>query len=189
MMGFEPLRIALSAQSGAVHFGAGELFADLGRDIFGVLLGVAMAQKNGFGIFQLSGFTHMLDKGVKGLAAAAHLFDRDQMTLVVNVKNRLDAEHGADKGRRAADASAALQMVEVIDGEPVCEVVAVVNHPLLELLHGKARALLLHGIVHQKALAHGSGKRVHHDDGAFRESGAQLFDRHTGAVVRAGEAG
>ena len=50
---------------------------------------------------------------------AAHLGYVDQMSLVIHVQNRLNSKCIPHKGRRRADATASLQIHQVIHGKPM----------------------------------------------------------------------
>ena len=106
------------------------------------------------GVFRVhSELAELLGKRPDGGASAADLEHIDEVALVVNVEHGLDVEQTADKGCRCAHAPAALEIDQIIHGEPVADMQAGVFTELCDLLYGGAVVLLLHRQVDQKAVA------------------------------------
>ena len=127
-------------------------------------------------------------QGVQGLAAAANLGDGNQMAGVVYMENRLNAQHGAEKGRCRGNPAAPFQVVQIVYGEPVAQMEFVLLEPLVNFVDRFAVHLHFGGVIGQQPFAHGGGKGIHHVDFPLRIFGGQLFFGHQGALAGAAEA-
>ncbi|MPM65390.1 hypothetical protein SDC9_112286 [bioreactor metagenome] len=115
-----------------------------------------------------------------------HLFDCDKVALVVHVHDGFDVENRGDGRRRAADASAALEVNQIVHREPVHETLLVRFHPGGERVEIE-RLLLARRVVHGQAFAERGGDGVDYDDLALGIFGGELVCGDVRGLHRAGE--
>ena len=109
------------------------------------------------------------------------------MAGVVHVQHGLEAERVADKRGGGADASAALEIDEIVHREPVAEMEAVVEHDLFALLDRAALALFLHGHIKQQTEPAGRAERINAADVTLGILFAQLLRGDAPGVVCAAQ--
>ena len=109
------------------------------------------------------------------------------MAGVVHVQHGLEAERVADERGGGADASAALEIDEIVHREPVAEMEAVVEHDLFAFLDRAALALFLHGHIKQQTEPTGRAERINAADVALGILFAQLLRGDAPGVVCAAQ--
>lgn len=137
------------------------LLCQHGGKFFRLVFAVAVAEKHDivYRVYrQLGKFVHQCCNGV---FSASHLTYTDQSALVVHMDDGLDAQHIAHDRRRGADASAPLEVNEILCCDPM-------GDPQLQFLDiggsflkGCAGKLLLLCQIYQHSLSGGGRERVH----------------------------
>ena len=92
---------------------------------------------------------------------------RRQVAVVVHIDDGLDVQHGTDDGGGGADAAAALQVAQVVHGDPVADVQLVLLHPGGQLFDGHAGIALVGSVPDQQTLTQSGAEGVDHVDGAL----------------------
>ena len=110
--------------------------------------------------WQHSGF-HAVRQCLQRSLPSPRLSDGYQMALIVHMHNRLYAEHGAYRGGGGGNAPAPLEVIQIVNGEPVAHVQLFAFNKVPHLLYGRALFLFLRGIVCYHALAEGRGECIH----------------------------
>ena len=105
------------------------------------------------------------------------------MAGVIHVQHGLEAERVADERGGGADASAALEIDEIVHREPVAEMEAVVKNDLFTFLDRAALPLFLHGHIKQQTEPAGRAERIDAADIAFGVLFAQLLRSDAPGVV------
>ena len=111
---------------------------------------------------------HVVDERLDCLATAARFFHGNKAAFVVDVHHGFDIEQRARPCARAAHASAAEQEHQIVDGEPVAQVVARFAHEISDFFKRRARFLFLAGQIYEHAFAARCRERF---DGAERALG------------------
>ena len=186
------------------HTGAG-VGADYGSDITGddILYAVlfpnqrfqsgsilgAVTVGNEGGVEIDAGFAHLLNQQLHGSLTAANLGGIDEMTVVVNVDDGFDVQHGAHHGGGGADTAAPLQMSKVIHGDPVADVQLVFFNPVPQGIDVQTLVPLVAGIPYQQTLAQGSAEAVHHIDLPVGIGFPQILGGNDSGLVSSGKTG
>lgn len=123
-----------------------------------------------------------------GLLIPAHLAAGNDVARLVAAQDGLDAEHRADQRRRAGDAPAALEVVEIVHREELAHVGAARENAVADLLKAPARAQQLRRLEHLQALAERGGIGVDGHDFGVRIFFPQLLRRERRGVRRAADA-
>ena len=126
-------------------------------------------------------------KDADAAAATRHLFHNCQMAFLINVHNRLDTHERADNRAGCRQAAAAIEEHQVIDGEPVNQVLNMLLDPLGVLLDGHALFAVLQRIMHQQALACRRASAVNHDDFLIRVLRRKFLRRVRCGGISAGQ--
>ena len=130
------------------------------RQILRVLEAVAVADEDSLvSAWQHSGF-HAVRQCLQRSLPSPRLSDGYQMALIVHMHNRLYAEHGAYRGGGGGNAPAPLEVIQIVNGEPMAHMQLFVFNEVPHLLYGRALFLFLRGIVCYHALAEGRGERL-----------------------------
>lgn len=146
-----PIRMYLHAQA------AGEWALNIG------------VQDDAHGFLLIGDVLHRLLKDVAHrLAAATHFTRGGKLAFERFGQDGLQVQQRAECRRRRGDASAALEVLQVIHCEPRLCAELVVLQPLGDFLHRFARAVHLMRLEDENRLRRGDGQRVHHDELAFR---------------------
>ena len=130
---------------------------------------------------------HAVEKRMDGLLASAHLFEGNEVSLVVDMHHRLDVEQSARPGIGAADAPAAEQEHEVVDREPVGEPEAVVVQPLQNFVDAGSLRAHRGGVIDEKPFAARCRVRIDMADGALGVIGRQGIEQGGDGCIRAGK--
>ena len=131
----------------------------------------------------------MRDLCADGLLAAARLFGHAQFAFLIDVQQRLDLQHRADGRRRGGNASAVLEVIKGIDGEPVADFQAVFFHPRGQLFDGQALLLLAGSFADEHRFADGGAEGIHDDQLALRVFLAKFLCAQVGGLQRTRQAG
>ena len=108
-------------------------------------------------------FLHPLEQCLERSGAPAALADEDQVTLVIDMQHRFNAQHRAEHRRRLGNAAAAVQVHQVVDREPVAQVQPVFLQPAGVVLDRHTFVAVHHRVVGQQPLAQRRRQAVHHD--------------------------
>ena len=156
--------------------------------VFGVLDAVTVADEHGL-TGRIDGrLLHTVYQRTDGGFAAAGLADVGQLAVVVGVHDGLDLKRCAEKGRRGGDTAAALEVHEIVHGEPVAQMRAERLKVGGKLLHGSALALLLDGVVNEQALTEGGAEAVDGHDLPLGIFFAQLRGGNDAGLIGGAEA-
>ena len=109
------------------------------------------------------------------------------MTFLINVHNRLDTHERTDNRAGCRQAAAAIEEHQVIDGEPVNQVLNMLLDPLCVLLDGHALFAVLQRIMHQQPLACRRASAVNHDDFLIRVLRRKFLRRVRCGGISAGQ--
>ena len=169
------------------EIGDAEAFGYFRLKQFDILDAVAVSDEDGLRCWLDGGFLHMVDKGFDGLLASANFFHRNKSALAVNVKHRLDIEHRARPGARAAHASAAEQKHQVVDGEPVAQMVSRLHDEIAHFIERCSFLRLLAGEVYEHALPARCRERLFGSQGALRVFFGELLHEKGRCLVGSGK--
>ena len=90
---------------------------------------------------------HLVDQPAEGLLAAAGLADVNQVAIIVDVQERLDAEGRTHHRRHLGDPPAPVEVEEVVDGEVVDEFQPVAGDGGSQLVEGLPLLFQLYRVV------------------------------------------
>ena len=135
-------------------------------------------QDDAHGFLLIGDVLHRLLKDVAHrLAAATHFARGGKLAFERFGQDGLQVQQRAECRRRRGDASAALEVLQVIHCEPRLCAELVVLQPLGDFLHRFARAVHLMRLEDENRLRRGDGQRVHHDELTFRVLFQQFLAR------------
>ena len=117
---------------------AGDFRLDDVRQRVRLILAIAMADENHLPFRVDDMLLDAVGKDTDAAAATRHLLHNCQMTFLINVHNRLDTHKRTDNRAGCRQAAAAIEEHQVIDGEPVNQVLNMLLDPLCVLLDGHA---------------------------------------------------
>ena len=95
---------------------------DFCRNVFCVVEAVAMGDKDVRIIEALDLCFHFCDESVERRFASADFTDVDELSVFIDVQDRFDAEHRADKRSCSGNTAAAIQVVQIVNGEIVADI-------------------------------------------------------------------
>ena len=99
-------------------------------------------------------FAHLVDQpGQRGFTSAC-LADVNQMSGIIHVQERFNAQRHADNCRNLGNPSAAMQMEQVIDGKVVAEFQPVTGNDIGQLRKGLPLFFQLDCIGQHQSLSH-----------------------------------
>ena len=110
---------------------AGDFRLDDVRQRVRLILAIAMADENHLPFRVDDMLLDAVGKDTDAAAATRHLLHNCQMTFLINVHNRLDTHKRTDNRAGCRQAAAAIEEHQVIDGEPVNQVLNMLLDPLL----------------------------------------------------------
>ena len=111
------------------------------------------------------------------------------MAFIVHMEHGLDVQQAAHKCSRRTDTAAALEIFQIIHGEPVVNVQAGVFGKLCRFLDRGAGILAIHGQLDQQALPGRSGKRIDGKNLPIRVLLPQLGSSHLRRMHGGAQAG
>ena len=111
------------------------------------------------------------------------------MPRVVHVKHGLDVQYGAHHRGSRRNPSAAFQMEQVIDRKIMADMRFERLGIFRRFLYRRTRIRLFYDVIHEKSLAHGRTKRIHHQNRPIGVFFFEFLRRYTIAPLRARKSG
>ena len=143
-----------------------------------------MGNEDGFVYIISLQFPEALHQLLHGSLPAPHLADGHQTAFMIDMDHGLDAQHAAHEGSGRADPAAPLQVIQIIDGDLVADVVFHFFHPGGQRFQAQALVPFPAGIVDQQTLAQGGTEGIYNDDPPLGIFFHQILRGNDGALVR-----
>ena len=157
------------------HVGAGELLLYQGLGALGVFNAVGVQHDDG-AFFRIgSELQHLVHDEGNGLFVAADLVICREGAVRRFGNDGLKVQHGADGGSGGGDASAALEVLQVVNDEVSLGTKLVLLQPAGDLFNGLAGTVQLMSLQDQQGHGAGNPQGVHHDELPLRILFQQLF--------------
>ena len=128
----------------------------------------------------IDGFQVVKDSGedrIQGFFATADLLYHLQRTLVGHIEHRLDIQHGAHQRRRVGNASAGLEIVQIVHREAMRDAEFVLLRPGDHIIEAHSFLGAANDFLHEQAEPAGDAPRIQDLQTQFREFAAELFRR------------